>query len=248
MNKIRDSLNLFQFIITATTNFINTILFFIVHEFTLNYHSLKYLTSLTLYFNSTYLFLAFTCDVSFFIFSSNKLENFNYFLRYKFCNIINPISYLVFILFWILVAAGGIVDAFKTSLDTLFSIYAHLLITFFVIIDLFINDHDVHKFSWVTFGFILLYIFCYMIIILICRANDIYTYEFLENISIGGLIGYGILFMGISFLVYILHIFILQLKYKYIIKYKEKQDFNEEVNKIIQMTDISKISTDEETE
>ena len=128
MNKIRDSLNLFQFIITATTNVINTILFFIVHEFTLNYHSLKYLTSLTLYFNSTYLFLAFTCDVSFFIFSSNKLENFNYFLRYKFCNIINPISYLVFILFWILVAAGGIVDAFKTSLDTLFSIYATLFL------------------------------------------------------------------------------------------------------------------------
>ena len=44
------------------------------------------------------------------------------------------------------------------------------------------------------------------------------------------------------------HIFLLKLKYKYIIKNKEKQDFNEEVNKIIQMNDMSKTSTDFENE
>ena len=43
-----------------------------------------------------------------------------------------------------------------------------------------------------------------------------------------------------------LHIFIIHLKYKYIIKNKEKQDFNDKINKIIQMSDLSKTSTDDE--
>ena len=248
MNKIRESINLWQFIATSAINIIDTILFFITYEFSLNYHSLIYLSNISLYFNATYLFLSFICDISFYILKSQKLEGFNYFLRYKFSNIINPISYLVCIMFWILVSVGGIIGAFESSEVTLFSLYAHLLITFFIIIDIFINDHEVHKFSWVTFGFILLYIFCYIIIIMICRLNQIYVYEFLEDISVWGIIGYGILFIAFSFGSYLLHIFILQLKYIYIIKNKEKQDFNEEVNKIIQMGDMSKTSTDDEIE
>ena len=50
------------------------------------------------------------------------------------------------------------------------------------------------------------------------------------------------LFIGSSFGCYMLHIFIIHLKYKYIIKNKEKQHFNEEINKIIQMGDVSKES------
>ena len=90
--------------------------------------------------------------------------------------------------------------------------------------------------------------FCYGIILIICNAEDIYTYEFLKDISTLGFIGYAILTIAVSFGCYMFHIFILKLKYKYIIKYKEKQDFNEEVNKIIQMTDVSRISTDFENE
>jgi len=56
-------------------------------------------------------------------------------------------SYLVSLLFWILVACGGIIGSFETSKDTLFSIYAHLLITIFIIVDLFIHEHEIHKFS-----------------------------------------------------------------------------------------------------
>jgi hypothetical protein len=151
-------------------------------------------------------------------------------------------------MFWILVAAGGILGAFESSKDSLFSIYANLLINIFLIIDLFISDHETHKFSWITMGFILLYDFCYMIIIVVCRDNNIYTYEFLKNISSWGLFGYGILFVGFSLGSYFIHILILQAKYKYIIKNKEKQDFNDEVNKIIQMSDLSKISTEDEIE
>ena len=246
MDKIRDSITLWHFISTASINIINTILFFVCYEYTFDYNYLKYLTNITLYFNSIYLFLAFLCDISLFILKSQKLEGFNYFLRYKFCNIINPILYLVFLLFWVLVACGGIIGSFKNSVTALFSIYSHLLITIFVIADLFINDHDIHKFSWITFGFLFLYIFCYMIIIIVCYTENIYTYEFLKDIPIGGLIGYAILFIALSFGCYIIHINILKLKYKYIIKNKEKQDFNDEINKIIQMSDLSKTSTDDE--
>ena len=248
MNQVRESITLFQFIIISSINIVDTILFFLSYEFILTYHALKYLTNITLYFNTIYLFLSYICDISFFIFKSQKLEFLNYFLRYKFCNIINPISYLVFLMFWLLVAAGGILGAFKSSNDSLFSIYANLLINIFLIIDLFISDHDIHKFSLITLGFILLYDFCYMIIIIICREYNIYTYEFLENISSWVLFGYGILFLCFSFGSYYIHIFILQVKYKYIIKNKEKQDFNDEINKIIQMSDLSKMSTEDETE
>lgn len=248
MNKIRESIKLWQFIATSAINIIDTILFFIACKNQLNFHSLKYLTNITLYFNTTYLFLAFICDISFFIFKSHKLESFNYFLRYNFCNIINPILYLVFFLFWVLVPVGGIKGAFDTASDTFFSIYAHLIITILVISELFINDHDLHKFSWITYGFILLYIFCYIIILLLCHAYDIYPYDFLKNTSTIGFICYGILFVALSFGAYIVHIFIFKLKYKYIIKNKEKQDFNDEVNKIIQLTDLSKISTEDDIE
>jgi hypothetical protein len=248
MNKIREKITSFQLITTSLINVLNIILFFICYEFLFAKDSLKYLTNITLYFNTIYLFLSCICDIYLVFNKSIKLEKINYFLRYKLCNIINPISYLVFILFWILVASGGIIDAFKSPMDTLYSIYSNFLINIFIFFDLFINAHDIHQFSWINLGFILLYIFCYLIIITICKINNIYTYEFLENIGVEGSIGYGILFITCSIGCYFIHILILKMKYKYIIKNKEKRDFNDEINKIIQMTDLSKASTEDEIE
>ena len=139
-------------------------------------------------------------------------------------------------------------NAFANHKMTLYSIYAHYLIPFFVICDIFISDHDIHKFSWITYGFILLFNLIYIIIIIICQTNKIYTYDFLKKISIFDHILLANLFIGSSFGCYMLHIFIIHLKYKYIIKNKEKQDFNDEINKIIQMSDLSKMSTEDETE
>ena len=246
MIKNRERITLSQLIIALLINGINIILFFVCYKFIFDFGSLKYLSNITLYFNTIYLFLACLCDIYLFFFKSAKLERLNYFLRYKFCNIINPISYLVFILFWILVIAGGIVRAFESPMKALFSIYANLLINIFIIIDLFINEHDLHKLSWINLLFILLYNFCYIIIIIICKINNIYTYEFLENIGVGGFIGYGILFIACSVGCYFIHVLILKIKYNYLIKNKEKKDFNDEINKIIQMSDLSKASTYDE--
>ena len=246
MNKTRESISLFQLITTSSINVINIILFFLCYEFLFGYGCLKYLSNITLYFNTIYLFLICICDIYFFFFKSRVLENINYFLRYKFCNIINPISYLVFILFWILVITGGILRDFTSPMKALFSIYVHLFINIFIIFDLFINEHDIHQFSWLNLLFILLYIFCYMIIIIICNIKKIYTYEFMENIGFVGSIGYGVLFIACSVGCYFIHILILKIKYIYLIKIKEKKEFNDEINKIIQMTDLSKSTTYDE--
>ena len=240
MTNIRESLTLCQFVVTSIINIADTILFFLTCAISLNLYSLKYLTNITLILNASYLFLAYICDISFYILKLKKLEGLNYFLRFKLCNIINPVLYLVFFLFWILVLSGGIKNSFESNTMILFTIYAHLFIPIFVICDIFVNDHDMHKFSWKTFGFILLYNLFYFIIIIFCQVHNIYTYEFLDNIPIIVLIIYGAIFIAASFCCYHLHVFIFRLKYKYIIKIKEKQFFNEEINKIIQMGDLSK--------
>ena len=68
----------------------------------------------------------------------------------------------------------------------------------------------------------------------------------MENIGVSGFIGYGILFIVCSIGCYFIHILILKMKYRYLIKNKEKKDFNDEINKIIQMSDLSKASTYDE--
>lgn len=242
MMKIRESITLWQFIATSIINIADTILFFLISKLILNFDALKHLTNISLFFNASYLFLAYICDICIFIFKSKKLEGFNYFLRYKFYNIINPISYLVLFFFSIFVLMEVIKNAFANHKMTLYSIYAHYLIPFFVLCDIFISEHDMHTFSWITYGFILLFNLIYIIIIIICQTNKIYTYDFLKKISIFDHIMLANLFIGSSFGCYMLHIFIIHLKYKYIIKNKEKQHFNEEINKIIQIGDVSKES------
>ena len=246
MIKTRESITLFQLITTSSINFINITLFFLCYEFVFGYGCLKYLENITLYFNTIYLFLICICDNYFFFFKSRELEKINYFLRYKFCNIINPISYLVFILFLIFVISQGTLGAFTSPMKTLFSIYAHFLINIFIMLELFINEHDIHQFSWLNLLFILLYIFCYIIIIIICRIKNIYTYEFMKNIGICGYIGNGVLFITCSVGCYFIHILILKIKYIYLIKNKEKKELNDEINKIIQMSDLSKATTYDE--
>ena len=101
-----------QFIISCIINVLNSIFYFFSYKVTFNYKGLIYLTILTLDFNCIYLFLSFICDISFFIFKSERLEKLNDFLRNKFCHVFNPLSYLVTILFWSLAAMGGMGDIF----------------------------------------------------------------------------------------------------------------------------------------
>ena len=97
MIKNRERITLLQLIITLLINGINIILFFVCYKFIFDFGSLKYLSNITLYFNTIYLFLACLCDIYLFFFKSIKLEKLNYFLRYKFCNM-SPSQWYILLL------------------------------------------------------------------------------------------------------------------------------------------------------
>ena len=237
---MRESISKKQFIIACVLNGLNTICYFFGLKFVINPHKYIFLTMITLDFNCIYLFLSFICDVSFYAFKSDKLEKMNDILRNKVSNVSNPISYMVTLLFWLLVISGGITEAFKTAYNTIHSIYCHFIISIFLIIDIFIADHLRHNFSWITAGIIIAYLIIYTIIASIAtfKFNDP-PYTFLETITFWPALGYSVLFIIVAVLCYFFQILLLKIKYKYILKEEEvPENYNEEINKVIQMSDL----------
>lgn len=119
-------------------------------------------------------------------------------------------------------------NLFSTFLFCLFNIYAHLLITIFVIIDLLIADHEKHSFSFwilsIIYGYIISYgIFCAILTL----KFDNPPYKFLEEISIELLLIYYAAFAVVGFLCYLLQIFIIKMKYKYIVKENNENNVKE---------------------
>ena len=238
---MRDFITKKQFITTCIINGINTIFYFIGYSYGFDYRQLVFITIITLDFNSIYLFLTFICDLSIFVFNSEKLENMNDILRNKIAHVINPISYFVTFMFWVLIITGGIKDAFEDTIAIIYSIYAHFIISILIIIDLFVADHKRHYFSWITLIFIFVYVFLYLILLCVVTFKyDDPPYHFLEDIKIWALLLYFALFSVIIILCYFLQIYLMKIKYLYILKMKDvPQNYNEEINKVIQMTDIS---------
>lgn len=237
---MRDSLTKKQFIIACIINGLNTFFYFFGFPFVFNFHKLIFLTMITLDLNCIYLFLSFICDISLFIFKSDRLEKMNDILRNKISNVINPISYLVTILFWFLVIFGGIINAFATAYKAIHSIYCHLIISIFLIIDIFIAEHKRHYFSWINLGIIFAYLIIYFIIACVATFKyDDPPYHFLESITFWPLLGCCILFSIIAILCYFFQILILKIKFVYILKIKDvPENYNEEINKVIQMSDM----------
>ena len=220
-----------QFIISCIINVLNAFFYFYGYKYILNYKCLIYLTVLTLDFNSIYLLLTFICDISFFICKSTALEKLNTFLRDKYCHVFNPASYLVTILFWSLAVVGGMGNIFYNVDFIIFNIYAHLLITIFVIIDIFFSEHQKHIFSWKYLGMIFGYVFSYGIFCAILTLKfDNPPYPFLENMSIWDILGCYAIFAIICLLCYLLHIFIIKIKYKYKLFIREEDSLKESEN------------------
>jgi hypothetical protein len=213
----------------------NSFFFFLFYEVTFNYQFLIFLTIITLDFNSIYLFLSFICDISLFAFKSTKLEALNDFLRNKLCHVANPISYTVTVLFWGIAVFGGMGDIFADIMLTILNVYAHLLITIFVIIDIFIADHDNHSFSPIILAVIIIYMILYGILCGILTIKyDNPPYPFLKGISILPLLGIYAIFSLIFALCYFFQILLFKIKFKYIIKEDndDTKNIREEINKI----------------
>lgn len=230
---MRTNITLSQFIVSCIINGLNSFFFFLFYEFTFDYRFLVFLTIITLDFNSIYLFLSFICDISLFIFKSAKLEVLNNFLRNKLCHVANPISYIVTVLFWGIAAFGGMGDIFADFMFILVNVYSHLLISIFVIIDIFIADHDNHSFSPIILVLIIVYMILYGILCGILTIKfDNPPYPFLKGINILSLIGIYAIFLIIAVLCYFFHILLFKIKFKYIIKEDDTKELKDEINKI----------------
>ena len=214
---------------------LNSFFYFLAYEVTFNYRFLVFLTIITLDFNSIYLFLSFICDISLFIFKSTKLEVLNNFLRNQLCHVANPISYTVTVLFWGIAAFGGMGDIFANFMFIVLNVYAHLLITIFVIADIFIAEHDNHSFSPKILAIIIIYMVLYGILCGILTIKfDSPPYPFLKGINILPLLGIYAVFSLIFVSCYFFQILLFKIKFKYIIK--EDQDdtknLTDEIDKI----------------
>jgi len=234
---MRKNITLKQFIVSCILNGLNTVFYFLGYQVFFDYRNLIFLTVITLDFNSIYLFLSFICDISLFIFKSTKLESLNNFLRNTLCHVVNPISYAVTIIAWGIAAIWGMGDSNDVNyfMFLLLNIYAHLLISIFVIIDLFIAEHDNHSFSLKILALIFIYMILYGILCGILSINfDYPPYPFLKGVNIITLIGIYAIISLFFLLCYFLHILLFKIKFKFIVKEENEDTVNlkEEINKI----------------
>ena len=126
-------------------------------------------------------------------------------------------------------------DIFADLMFIILNIYAHLIISIFVIIDIFIAEHDNHSFSPIILAIIILYMILYGILCGILTINfDNPPYPFLKGISILPLLGIYAIFSLIFVSCYFFQILLFKIKYKYIIKEDndDTKNLKEEINKI----------------
>ena len=195
-----------------------------------------YLTIITLDFNSIYLFLSFICDISLFIFKSQKLEALNDFMRNKVCHVANPLSYAVTILFWTLALLGGMGDIIISKRIFIFNVHIHLLISILLIVDIFIAEHEKHTFSFLTLIIIFIYMILYEIFCTTLTFKfDNPPYPFLKAIKSAPLLLFFYALFGIAFfLCYLLHILVFKIKFKYVIKenYSSNNDDDQKIKEL----------------
>ena len=218
---MRDSISKKEFCLSLLFNGINTITWI---SYTTYYTAKKielgkliYLTMITWNFNSIYLLLCLICDTSYF-FKSTKLEPLNNFLRNKFCNVINTMSFEVTVLYWILLFMGGM-RKLTGFWDFLSTFYFHFLISILVILDIFNANHRRHKFTYITLSFCYVYLVCYFIIASISTWGfNKPPYPFLNEIKIYMVVVYAIAFCIVLALCYLFLVSLYTIKYKYILK------------------------------
>lgn len=216
---MRESISKREFIFSLIFNGINLILWpYFIYVLIDLVTPLWALTHITYHFNSFYLHLCLISDVSLYCFGSNKLEKINDFMRNKYSPVINPISYLVFFLYWILYAMGGMDKLEKLSF-LLRSIYLHLIISLIIIIELFSANHNRQHFSIFNLILCFVYLILYIFIALIATIEfNRPPYPFIKEATIITLIIYFICFSVALIFCYLFHIFLLYIKYRFILR------------------------------
>ena len=244
---MRNSISNKEFCLSLLFNGINTITWI---SFTTYYtiqgtelKTLIFLTMITWNFNSIYLLLCLICDISFY-FKSKKLEPLNDFLRNKFCNVINTMSFEVTVLYWALLFMGGMRNL-TGFLDFLSNFYFHFLISVLVILDIFIANHRRHRFSYITLCFCYVYLVCYFIYgSVLTWVFDKPPYPFMKEPYYIVII-YAAVFCVVLALCYLFLVSLYTIKYKYILKIEGDE---EEINIDENLGDGKKLTPSQENE
>lgn len=167
-----------------------------------------------------------------FISKIKELDDWN---NNKFGNICNSLCYFVSVGFWFLFFFGNRIMKISQSIKSVFNcIYHHCIIQIIIIINIFNSKRKKHHFSWFYFGIIFsIYLFYCCVIGIEKYFFQKDAYYFMKNQSEIFLF-FCFIFSGLFlFLSYLLHIFILDIKFKIQInkdKYTEDVDEKQTVN------------------
>lgn len=227
---MRKEINPVIFYVLSSLYIINVIqcVYFAISK---NLATIELLTYWTLYMNSVYLLLNVISDSLFFFTKNENMEYLNSFSRNKMAQIVNPFSYFVFFFYWTAVLMGKNVMPFPLEIDKLLSsILHHFMITLFLILDLFLHEHDQITFNLFDVCIISCIFVGYGITIAINHFSfGRSPYPFMNGLSPVYLILIAIGGFGAMVVSYLLHIGLLQLKHRCLNTNKISDDGNKDV-------------------
>ena len=235
-----------QLLISCIFNGGNLIfLIYYIYDIIVRYTDLEHITRWSYYLNSIFTLICLYCDIFQYLSqkddnniqsqmnydlmiddkskdNKNILQKINDWNRNKFGVICNSLCYFVSIGFWSLFILGNSFMQVSKSIKNLFNcIYHHCIIQIIVIVDIFAFERKIHTFSWFYFGIIYSIFIIYSIIIYI---EKFYFYRnayiFMKGSSLLFLLFCLIIGSGFLLLSYLIHIYLIEFKYKKI--YKEK--------------------------
>ena len=152
-----------------------------------------HLTNWSFFISSVYLFVLIISDTVFFCFSKDNLEKFNYMFRNNFSKIAFPYNFLICISFWIILLIGIIapVETFMEKgqeisfEEVCIHTYVHLILTIFLMIELFLNEREIIQFNWFSIIVNSIIFIIYCISLLIEKyVFEFYPYLFMKNINV----------------------------------------------------------------
>ena len=149
-----------------------------------------FLTFLTFWANSFYLFGICICDINLFFRNSEELEIINNFLRIKYFRYSCTFSITVVILYWNLVFLGNNFIYVKSgAIQFFFHCYLHGINTIFLLIDMFINEHEfIDKSSFDCLILSILYLIYTIIIFYAKYISKFSPYAFMKDASFSQLV------------------------------------------------------------
>ena len=152
-----------------------------------------HLTNWSFVLSSVYLFVLLICDIFLSFFSKDNLGKINYYFRNIFSKVVFPYNFLISLTFWILLIIGFIspVDTFlekdqEITIEMIFiNSYVHLVITIFLLIDLFLNERDIIKLNPAIFIVNTIIFIVYGITLITEKyVLEFYPYLFMKNINV----------------------------------------------------------------